>query len=167
MSYKALKIAGLDDKYSGQRAKSWGATGLPSTLLPETAKHLIATTSLVTNFTDAAHLIENQYGIAVCSNVGFENGSGRITQRDAQGFATPRGTWNHCMFICGVRYDRPGCCIINQWPLQAFTGPLALNQPKNSFWVDQKVIDQMLSQQDSWTASGYQGYPIRPMTYRF
>jgi hypothetical protein len=168
LSYKALKIKGLADTYNANRAKSWGATGLPDELEPEAFKHIVSTTSLVTNFQDAAHLVENGYGVAICSNVGFENaGRGSQTRRDAQGFATPRGQWNHCMFLAGVRYDRPGGCIINQWPAGAFDGPLALNQPKNSFWVDEKWINQMLSQRDSWTLSGYQGYPLRPLTYRF
>lgn len=168
LSYKALGRLGLEDKYSGKRAKSWGATGLPDNLEPEAYKHIVGTTSLVTSFQDLAHLIENGYGVAICSNVGFENGGrGSTTLRDSKGFATPRGQWNHCMFASAVRYDRPGACIINQWPLEAFDGPLDLNQPKNSFWADERVIDQMLKQGDSWTLSGYQGYPLRPLTYRF
>lgn len=167
ISYKRLGELGQSDKYSGQRARDWGSRGLPNDLEPEAFKHIVGTTSMVTNFKDAAHLIENGYGVAVCSDVGFENGGGGRTQRDDQGFATARGTWNHCMYFAAVRYDRPGLCLINQWPLGAFAGPLVLNQPKNSFWVDERTVDRMLGQRDSWTASGHRGYPLRPMTYRF
>jgi hypothetical protein len=168
ISYKELIRQGLDGTYSGSRAKQWGAQGLPDNLEPTAAKHIIATTSLVTNFADAAHLIENGYGIAVCSNVGFENaGRGSQTLRDAQGFASPRGRWDHCMFFNAVRYDRPGLCLVNQWPEAAFAGPLGLNQPKNSFWVDERVVNTMLGQGDSFTASSFAGYPLRPLTFRF
>ena len=168
ISYKRLEELGQGGAYDAKRAKNWGASGLPDDLEPEAFKHVVGTTSLVTNFADAAHLIENGYGVAVCSDVGFENARrGSQTARDEQGFATPRGTWKHCMFFNAVRYDRPGLCLVNQWPLGAFTGPLALNQPKNSFWVDEKYVNTMLGQRDSWTASGHRGYPLRPLTYRF
>lgn len=168
LSYKRLAELGQGGVYDAKRAKEWGAKGLPDALEPEAFKHVVGTTSLVTNFNDAAHLVENGYGIAVCSNVGFENGGrGSQTLRDEQGFASPRGRWNHCMFFNAVRYDRPGLCLVNQWPPAAFAGPLALNQPKNSFWVDEKVVNLMLGQRDSWTASGHRGYPLRPLTYRF
>lgn len=167
LSYKKLGELGQGDKYDARRAKQWGATGLPDNLEPSAAEHKIQTYSLVTKFEDAAHLIENGYGVAVCSNVGFQNGRGGVTQRDEQGFATARGRWDHCMFFCAARYDRPGLCCINQWPLQAFAGPLNLDQPKNSFWVDERTVNVMLSQQDSWTASQFKGYPIRALTYRF
>jgi hypothetical protein len=165
MSYRLLGQKGLGDKYDAQRAKQWGALGLPDTLEPSAAEHKIQTVSMVTNFKDAAALIESGYGVAVCSNVGFENGSRGVTQRDAQGFATPRGRWDHCMFFAGVRYDRPGLCLVNQWPLGAFAGPLALDQPKNSMWVDERYVNTMLAQRDSWTASNLNGYPIRKLTY--
>lgn len=165
MSYRLLGQKGLGDKYDARRAKQWGATGLPDTLEPSAAEHKIQTISQVTTFRDAAALIESGYGVAVCSNVGFENGPGRVTLRDAQGFAKPAGRWDHCMFFAGVRYDRPGLCLVNQWPLGAFAGPLALDQPKNSFWVDERYVDVMLGQRDSWTASQLNGYPIRKLTY--
>jgi hypothetical protein len=167
LSYRELARMNQGDHYDSKRAKEWGAQGLPDDLEPDAAKHTLATTSLVTNFIDAAHLLENGYGIAVCSNVGFQNGRRGQTQRDEQGFASPSGTWNHCMFLCGVRYDRPGLCCINQWPKEAFDGPLDLDQPRNSFWIDERVVNVMLSQRDSWTASGHRGYPLRPLLYRF
>jgi hypothetical protein len=165
LSYQHLGKLGLGDKYDARRAKEWGATGLPDTLEPSAAEHKIETVSMVTNFRDAAALIESGYGIAVCSNIGFENGPRGSTLRDAQGFAQKRGRWNHCMFFGGARFDRPGLCCINQWPLGVFQGPLDLDQPKNSFWVDERTVNEMLSQRDSWTASGLNGYPIRTLRY--
>lgn len=168
LSYKQLERSGQGGTYDPNRARNWGARGLPDTLEPESKKHILATTSQVRNFSDAAALIESGYGVAICSDVGFENArNGSQTLRDEQGFASARGTWNHCMFGSAIRYDRPGICIINQWPPGAFAGPLGLNQPKNSFWVDERTINTMLSQGDSFTASRYNGYPMRPLTYRF
>lgn len=167
ISYRKLKELGHGDKYDPRRAKEWGAYGLPDNLEPTAAQHKVETISLVTNFNDYAHLCESGYGTAICSNMGFENGPRGVTLRDAQGFATPRRNWSHCMFLAGVRYDRPGALCINQWPLGAFAGPLVLNQPKNSFWIDEKYVNEILAQRESWTASGHKGYPLRRLDYKF
>ena len=39
------------------------------------------------------------------------------------------------------------------------SGPLALDQPSNSFWADRDVVASMLAMQDSWALSQFQGYP--------
>ena len=73
--------------------------------------------------------------------------------RDAQGFCQARGSWGHCMFIAGVRFDRPGACIIQSWGPDTPSGPLALDQPSFSFWADQSVINRILGEGDSWALS--------------
>lgn len=153
LSRNYLESKGLGGAYNPQRAKEWGAHGLPDTLEPDARKHLVKTVSLVTNFEDAARLIQNGYPVAICSNRGF------TMDRDAQGFCLPRGVWNHCMLLVAVRWDRPGCCISQSWGPNTPTGPLGLNQPDNTFWADADVIDRILKQRDSFTGSNFMEYP--------
>jgi hypothetical protein len=155
-------------KYSAQRAREWGRSGLPDDLEPIAKQHKIETVSLVSSVNDAAWHLEQGNPIAVCSNILFENGSNGETRRDKQGFATPRGKGGHCMAVIGIRWgQRPGACILNQWPPSAFSGPLDLDQPENSFWIELDILEKMLAQGDSWTASTFKGYPVRPLTFKF
>jgi hypothetical protein len=142
-------------KYDKNRAKEWGAKGLPDDIEPEAKLHLFQTTTLVRTFAEAAALIQNGYGVVVCSNRGF-----RMT-RDSQGFCAPSGVWYHCMYLMAVRWDRPGLCCSQSWGGMVPDGPLDKDQPDNSFWIDANVIDYMLRQEDSFTASEFQGYPAQ------
>jgi hypothetical protein len=84
--------------------------------------------------------------------------------RDADGFCKPRGVWGHCMLIVGVRGgDRPGACIFQSWGPDQPQGPLALDQPSNSFWADRAVVEGMIAAGDTWALSGFDGYPSRKL----
>jgi hypothetical protein len=161
-----LKELGLDPTYSGQRARSWGSRGLPDELETHAKAHPFEEISLVRNFEEFAWHCQQGRPTFVCSNVGFENGPGGRTQRDAQGFARAQGTWPHCMTLVSLRWDRPGALCLNQGPESAFMGPLAFEQPKQSFWIDADTVDRMLRQQDSWTGDRYRGYPVRKLTWK-
>lgn len=152
ISRKALIKAGLSGPYDKNRAKDWGAKGLPDNLEPIAKTHLIKTTSLITDFDQAGSAVQNGYPVAICSNRGF------TMTRDNQGFCAPSGVWNHCMLIVGVRFDRPGCCISQSWGANTPQGPTDKNQPDNTFWADASVINYILKQQDSFTASQFMGY---------
>lgn len=163
-----LKQLGLQPDYDPRRAKDWGARGVPDVVLQACRPHIFATVSQVRSFNEAAWHIQNGRAVAVCSNVGFENGPGRTTQRDQDGFASPRGTWPHCMCFIGVRFgSRPGLLILNQWPKGYLNGPTYKDQPENTWWVDAEVCDQMLGQGDSFTGDKYKGYPAKQLDWRF
>lgn len=159
----------LSGKYSGQRAKDWGASGLPDNLEPYAKEHPIADMTPVRTWNDLKFHVQNYRVVAVCSNVGFENGSGGHTQRDSQGFANPRGQWNHCMAFVSTRGgSRPGALLTNQWPSGVVTGPMGdVEIPPCSWWVDADVAEKMLRQNDSFTGTKYKGYPARKLTWRF
>ena len=53
-----------------------------------------------------------------------------------QRFCEASGTWGHCMLLAGVRFDRPGACIIQSWGPDVPDGPTDLGQPDFSFWAD-------------------------------
>ncbi len=140
--------------YDGNRAKSWGAKGVPSAIEAQATQHKVGTVSLVSTYEELEDALANGYPVPVCSNQGF------TLERDADGFCRPKGVWGHCMLIVGVRAgNRPGACIFQSWGPDMPTGPLALDQPPNSFWADRGVVASMLAMQDSWAISQFQGYP--------
>ena len=140
--------------YDGHRAKEWGARGVPKAIEALATDHKVATVSLVSTYEELEDALANGYPVPVCSNQGF------TLERDADGFCRAKGVWGHCMLIVGVRAgDRPGACIFQSWGPEMPTGPLALDQPPNSFWADRDVVARMLALQDSWALSQFQGYP--------
>jgi hypothetical protein len=138
------EMLGSDGAYSGQRAKAWGATGPPQSIQSEAASFKLGTAALVSSWDDLVAAITNGYPVTICCNQGF-----KLT-RDQDGFCAESGTWGHCMVIAGVRFDRPGACILQSWGPDVPQGPLALGQPDWSFWVEQDVITAILHEGDSW-----------------
>jgi hypothetical protein len=164
-----LDSLGLGGTYSGDRARTWGRSGMPQNVLTACTPHTVADTTLVKSFNEAAWHLQQHRVVPVCSDVGFENGPGGITLRDSEGFATRRHSWSHCMCFISVRMGkRPGLLLLNQWPKGATQGPMGpVEIPDCSWWVDADTCDEMLSQGDSFTLSKYKGYPARKLTWRF
>ena len=158
---KAVTTYGTVDRsivgpYDGNRAKAWGAKGVPADVKAKALLHKVKTASLVQTWAELEDSLANGYPVPVCSNQGF------TLTRDTQGFCRPRGSWGHCMLICAIRADdRPGACIFQSWGPDSPTGPLALDQPTNTFWADKSVVESMLSMQDTFSLSGFDGYPGR------
>ncbi len=140
-------MLGSDGTYSGQRAKDWGWHGAPSAVKSEAAPFKLGNAAQVSTWDELVVAVQNGYPVTICTGQGF-----RLT-RDSDGFCSARGTWGHCMFIAGVRFDRPGACIIQSWGPDCPTGPTALSQPSFSFWADRSVIEYILGQGDSWALS--------------
>ena len=157
LSRKYLDSKGLGGAYDKNRAKDWGAKGLPDSLEPDARNHLVKSVSLITSFEQAAASIQNGYGVVVCSDQGF------TMTRDKQGFCSPRGVWYHCMYLRAVRWDRPGLCCSQSWGANTPDGPLDKGQPDNTFWIDANVVNRMLSQRDSYTGSQFDGYPAQDL----
>ncbi|MCA1685769.1 MAG: hypothetical protein LC745_07225 [Planctomycetia bacterium] len=144
--------------YDGRRAKDWGARGVPGDVKAKASAHKVRTTSLVTTFEELEDALSNGYPVTVCSDQGF------TLVRDSDGFCRARGSWGHCMLIVGVRTDpRPGACIFQSWGSDVPSGPLALDQPPNSFWADRDVVESMLAMRDSWSLSSFEGYPSQAL----
>ncbi len=141
--------------YDGQRAKNWGRNGVPADVKQQAVSHKVLTSSLVTTYEELEDALSNGYPVTVCSNQGF------TLTRDSDGFCRARGRWGHCMLIVGVRSDKPGACIFQSWGSDVPSGPLALDQPPNSFWAERSVVESMLSKQDSWSLSSFEGYPAQ------
>jgi len=150
-------------RYSGRRARDWGrrGRGVPNILEPTAREHPVRTTSLVRTYEECRDAIANGYPVNVCSNQGFSK------RRDSEGFSRPSGSWSHSMLFAGVddSYKRPGLLCINSWGHNWISGPKRHDQPNGSFWVDASVVNRMLRQyNDSFSASGFEGYPARKLT---
>ncbi len=140
-------MLGSDGRYSGQRARSWGLSGPPDSVKSEAGPFKLGSAAQVTTWDELVAAMRNGYPVTICSNQGF------TLTRDSDGFCRARGTWGHCMFIAGVRFDRPGACICQSWGPDCPTGPTALDQPGFSFWADRAVVEHILGEGDSWALS--------------
>jgi hypothetical protein len=144
--------------YSETRCRQYGASGVPAELETLAKKNPVQDITLVTSFDDACLALANGMGISVCSNRGF-----RI-RRDSEGFATPSGSWAHCMAFIGYRRTgkRPGLFCVNSWGPNAHTGPTVTpDAPVSGFMVDADVAERMLQAKDSWAFSKFQGFPSK------
>jgi hypothetical protein len=156
-------MLGTDGTYSGQRAKSWGLDGPPDAMKNEAAPFKLGSSANVTTWDELVAALRNGYPVTICSNQGF------TLARDQQGFCAARGRWGHCMFIAGVRFDRPGACIVQSWGPETPSGPTALDQPSFSFWADQSVVSRILGEGDSWALSKSPSFQKRdlPPAWRY
>lgn len=148
-------MLGSDGTYSGQRAKQYGTKGVPASIKTEAAAFKLGGSANVSTWDELVAALRNGYPVTICTGQGF------TLTRDADGFCKARGRWGHCMMIGGVRFDRPGACIIQSWGPKMPSGPLALDQPTFSFWADQSVIERILGEGDSWALSKSPGFEQR------
>jgi hypothetical protein len=121
----------------------------------------LGTAALVSTWDELVAAMKNGYPVTICSNQGF------TLKRDQDGFCSARGSWGHCMLIGGVRFDRPGACILQSWGPNVPEGPRALDQPTFSFWAERSVVERILSQGDSWALSKAADFVARPLPERW
>jgi hypothetical protein len=149
--------------YSAARARDWGARGVPAEVKAVAKNHPVKGAALVRTAAEVKRALAQVYPVVVCSTVGFDDASGRVGTRDAQGFIRPRGTWPHAMcFIAWRAGPRAGALCLNSWGDRAHGGPVwPEDMPVAAFWVDEAVVERMVSQGDSFALSDVQGFPQR------
>lgn len=157
MGMASRPMLGPEGVYSGARARAWGDAGVPQAVLAEAAPFLLGGTAAVAAWDELVAALSSGYPVVVCCDQGFD------MTRDAQGFCARQGRWGHCMAIAGVRFDRPGACLLQSWGPDVPQGPTALGQPDWSFWVDQATVEAMLAQGDSWAISKTPGFEKRKL----
>jgi hypothetical protein len=140
-------MLGSDGTYSGQRAKAWGLSGAPASVKDEAGPFKLGSAASVSSWDELVAALRNGYPVTICTARGFN------LSRDSQGFCRMQGRWGHCMFIAGVRFDRPGACIVQSWGPNMPSGPQDLDQPSFSFWADRQAIESILGEGDSWALS--------------
>jgi hypothetical protein len=148
-------------EYSGQRAKAWGSgRGIPEDLKPWKGAYLLGDAAMITTIDEAIAAIQSGYPIPICSRLGF------TMMRDSLGFCQVSGQWGHCMCCAGYRADctgRAGFCILQSWGPTQPTGPLGLDQPSWSFWVDVPTMARILGERDSFAMSATAAFPPHEM----
>jgi hypothetical protein len=110
----------------------------------QAAAFRLGSAALVLTWDELLVALASGYPVTICQKHGFSD------IRDKDGFCLQEGSLNHCMFIAGVRFDRPGACILQSWGADVPSGPRALGQPSFSFWVEQSTVENILAQGDSW-----------------
>jgi hypothetical protein len=143
--------------YSGKRAKDWGYHGAPKEVKEKAAQWKLGSAALVRTWEELVTAMSNGYPVTICTGMGF------TMERDSDGFCHPKGHWGHCMLLCGIRFDKPGACVFQSWGPNVPSGPLALDQPNNSFWVGKDSISRILGEGDSWALSKSPYFRPRPL----
>jgi hypothetical protein len=139
--------------YDPQRAKSWGAQGVPDDYEPEAKKHACTDVVPCTSYNQLVTMIRAYRFVPICSNQGFTE------TRDQNGLCRPEGTWNHCMLCCGLD-DKGNPLIAQSWGPDQPSGPKYLDQPSNTFFAPPETVDRMLRQNDSFAPAGFLGFEV-------
>lgn len=151
-------------KYSGQRAKQFGAKGLPKWIQSERAKYKVKEVALITSTAEAKAAHANGYFIPICSNLGFEP-----TTRNKDGVVAQRGSWSHCMCSCGYYTLESGetvFVIFNSWGENSSSGPGGPHDiPTGAFAIRERDMQRILSQRDSYAVSGHTGFERRDLDH--
>ncbi|MBX9652073.1 hypothetical protein K2Y11_00495 [bacterium] len=136
--------------------------------VPESANqvariHVIRTTALVSTYEEVRDALVNGYPVTVASNRGFKM-AGTINRGKLWGVKS--GVWNHQMCFIGVDDDsaRPGCYCMNSWGPWVHGKPVD-DAPPGGFWVDADVVEDMVSQQDSFAYSQFDGFPEQRLDF--
>lgn len=147
--------------YSESTCRLYGSRGVPDDLEPLAKESPVKGVTLVSSAAEAKKALRQGYPIAVCSDQGFS------MTRDADGFAAAQGTWYHCMAILGYQAgSRPGFYILNSWGPNAHRGPTGAGDPgTGGFWADERIVNRMLMQGDSWAFSDAVGFPSRKLDW--
>jgi hypothetical protein len=140
---------------SPSRCKDWGRYGnggKGNTKLDQTAKETPARyVTKVSNWDELVAAICTGNAVTIASSQGFSKAC------DEDSFLSPRGTWMHQMALVGIKVTgRQGACVMNSWGGEWLTYPDVRwpeDLPDGCFWADRKVIERILSQQDSWAIS--------------
>lgn len=151
------EMLGDAGRYSGQRARQWGRTGAPADVKLLAQPYRLGAVARVPDWPTLVAAVWNAMPVTICSNQGFS------LQRDAQGFCRAQGTWAHCMFIAGLRFDRPGALVCQSWGPDSPAGPVDLGQPSFSFWADRQAVERILAAGDSWALTRSPEFVKRPL----
>jgi hypothetical protein len=164
--------------YSANRAKQMGARGVGDKLAEVAKKHPIPFATLIKNWDELVAAVTNGNACVVCSQTGFNNPRGRNqpSQRDADGYLAPSGSWSHAMCVCGYRLKPyPAVLVLNSWDNDWVSGPVYPDDmPKGAFWVKKEVMEKMIgfnivsggkrwNMQDTWAIPGPTGFQKRTL----
>ena len=139
------EMLGKNGADSGQRAKSWGYYGPPAEIEAMAAPYKLGAVAKITTRAAAISCLWNGSPFTICSNQGF------TMARGPHGECQPRGRWAHAMSVAAFDPDLERYLIVQSWGPDTPSGPLYLDQPTFTFWVDAGVVERnILTAGDSW-----------------
>lgn len=162
---RAYGISADLSQYSSQRARTWARRGVPDEVIEAAREHPFRATVRVTTADHACALVQNGYGVGVCSGLAFSS------RRDRDGFSRRvRPGWSHAMAIVGYhvsRRGRRGFIFQNSWGSEWIEGPEPLDDfPEGSFVADWDDTAVALSSGDCWSYGGFKGFAISPFDWK-
>lgn len=133
--------------YDGNRAKQWGARGVPAEMKTAAAGFKVGSAALITTLDELDASLANLYPSAGGFSQGF------TMHRDQDGVCRQSGRWGHeqCCIGRRTRNSRRQYCLGQSWGPNVPDGPTTDDQPNFSFWIDQDAMASILGQQD-WLA---------------
>jgi hypothetical protein len=152
------KYDGVDlSTYSGARASSWGASGVPNNLKPIALQTKLKQSYAVKNADEAWTIIGlNKRPIQMCSNVGWES------TKDKTGFCKQSGSWSHALCLCARRTlnGEKQLMVRNSWGDYNYeqVAPVPFDCPRGAFWASFDSVDKAIKQGDSFTKIDVDGF---------
>jgi hypothetical protein len=150
--------------YSSQVASQWGSrSGPPREFYDVARDNPVRSCAKVTTYAQVRDALANGYPVTVASNQGFAM-EGR--QSDDKCWGVPQGSWAHQMCFIGVDDDssRPGCFCLNSWGKDLW--PIHPDgAPPGGFWVDARIVERMVGQDDSFAYSQFEGFPAQKLDH--
>lgn len=150
--------------YSGSIARKWGDAGPPQEMIEAAKDNPVKTTAKVSTFDEAAQAISNGYPVTIASDVGFAGNNMQGVTKNGKCWEEPSGSWGHQMMICAVDMSDRSMFILNSWGADLWS-----NQPDGAppggFWTSERAINRILSQDDSWACSQFEGFPAQKLDH--
>jgi hypothetical protein len=153
--------------YTESTCRLYGDRGCPQAVMAECAKHKVGSIAPVRTTDELRKGMASGYTATIASNVGF--GSRGPYVRDADGCLRASGTWAHAMLVIGyTRHPSRGYlyCIQNSWGPRWVSGPRGAGDPPDgTFWCDERTMQRILSNNDSWFYDGVGGFEVRRLDW--
>ncbi|HTN03319.1 MAG TPA: hypothetical protein VL132_15630 [Planctomycetaceae bacterium] len=147
--------------YSGATAREWGRKGPPEQFKAIAAQYRVKTVSRLRSAGDVRDAVCNDHGVTIASDWGTANSVMRV--RDGRIVAVRHGRWMHQMCVDGYDGSVPGrryYHITNSWGPNLHPQPID-GSPPGGFWVEEKEIEYIVAQGDTWAYSDFDGFPAR------
>jgi hypothetical protein len=135
---------------------------IPESYLEQSRKFLVRTTAKCRNTDDVRDALLNYYPVACASNWG---GAMRPTVKGdgdrARLLNTRRTNWMHQMFVAGwENHPQFGelFYLFNTWGQNAH-GKCPSGAPPGGFWINQKDMQDIVSQNETFAFSQFSGFP--------
>lgn len=168
------KYGNLDvTTYSESTCRRLGDQGIPADVEAMAKIHPITDGTMVTTADGLWTALGAGYGVPVCSGQGF------TTSRNAAGFCTRSGTWNHCMCY-RARFVHPtkGRCVVEQNSWDDYLGSSnntfqyvaadgttqTETLPMGCFCVELATAAAALTERDTFALAGLKGWEADPVT---